>query len=47
MSINLPKPIANYFAADLGGSAATAVCFTENAVVKAEGFVMHLSWIGI
>lgn len=37
MSLNLPKPIADYFAADLGDSAAIARCFTENAIVKDEG----------
>jgi len=35
--INLPKPIAVYFAADKGDAEAVAVCFTENAVVKDEG----------
>lgn len=37
MSINLPKPIDSYFAADSGDSEAVAMCFTENAVVKDEG----------
>lgn len=37
MTINLPKPIADYFNADLGDSAAVAQCFTENAIVKDEG----------
>lgn len=37
MSINLPKPIDAYFAADRGDSAALASCFTDNAVVKDEG----------
>ncbi|WP_269621464.1 nuclear transport factor 2 family protein [Zhongshania sp. BJYM1] len=37
MSINLPKPIASYFSADLGDSETVAKCFTENAVVKDEG----------
>jgi SnoaL-like protein len=35
--INLPKPIADYFAADKGDAKAVAVCFTENAIVKDEG----------
>jgi SnoaL-like protein len=35
--ISLPKPIADYFAADRGDAEAVAVCFTENAVVKDEG----------
>lgn len=37
MSINLPKPIDAYFAADGGDSEAVARWFTENAVVKDEG----------
>src|ERR1700676_691363 len=37
MSLNLPKPIAAYFAADKGDSKALARCFTENAIVKDEG----------
>jgi SnoaL-like domain len=37
MSVDLPKPIANYFSADKGDAAAVAQCFTENAVVKDEG----------
>ncbi len=37
MSINLPKPIDAYFAADRGDSDEVARCFTENAVVKDEG----------
>ena len=37
MSINLPKPIEAYFAADGGDGEAVARCFTENAVVKDEG----------
>ena len=36
-SLNLPKPIAAYFAADQGVSEALPQCFTENAVVKDEG----------
>jgi hypothetical protein len=37
MSLDLPKPIDAYFAADRGGSEAVARCFTDNAVVKDEG----------
>ena len=37
MSLNLPKPIAAYFTADRGDSAAIARCFADNAVVKDEG----------
>lgn len=36
MSIELPKPIAAYFAADRLGSEATARCFTEDATVIDE-----------
>jgi hypothetical protein len=36
MTLNLPKPIAAYFAADRGDAASFAQCFTENAVVKDE-----------
>jgi len=37
MSIELPKPIASYFAADKAGGEAFARCFTADAVVKDEG----------
>ena len=37
MPLELPQPIAAYFLADKGDSAALAQCFTENAVVKDEG----------
>ena len=37
MSINLPKPIDAYFAADRDDSEAIARCFTDNAIVKDEG----------
>ena len=37
MPLDLPKPIAAYFAADKGDSEAVARCFTENAIVKDEG----------
>ena len=36
-SFSLPKPIADYFAADSGNGEAVSRCFTENAVVKDEG----------
>jgi len=36
-SLNLPEPIAAYFAADRGDGEAVSRCFTENAVVKDEG----------
>jgi len=34
--MQLPKPIANYFAADRGDAHAVAECFTENGVVVDE-----------
>jgi hypothetical protein len=37
MTLALPKPVADYFAADQRGSDAVARCFTENALVKDEG----------
>jgi hypothetical protein len=37
MSLDLPKPIAAYFAADTLDAEAVAQCFTETAVVKDEG----------
>ena len=36
MKLQLPKPIAKYFAADRGDANAVAECFTENAVVVDE-----------
>ncbi|MCO6185039.1 nuclear transport factor 2 family protein [Rhizobium sp. L1K21] len=36
MSISLPKPIADYFAADAVDGAAVAKCFTADAVVIDE-----------
>jgi hypothetical protein len=36
-SLDLPKPIATYFAADTNDSETLSQCFTENAVVKDEG----------
>ena len=37
MGLNLPEPIAAYFAADKLDSDAIARCFTKDAVVKDEG----------
>ena len=38
MAIELPKAVADYFAADKGGNAeAVSRCFTETAIVKDEG----------
>jgi len=37
MTLDLPGPIAAYFAADKEGGEAVARCFTEAAVVKDEG----------
>jgi len=36
MPITLPQPVADFFAADGKDAAATALCFTENAVVVDE-----------
>jgi hypothetical protein len=36
MSLQLPKPIAAYFAADKGDGDAVAACFTDDAVVIDE-----------
>lgn len=35
--LDLPKPIANYFAADEGDAEGLSQCFTDEAVVKDEG----------
>lgn len=35
--LDLPKPIADYFAADEDGPETLSQCFTEDAVVKDEG----------
>ena len=35
--LDLPRPIANYFAADEDGAETLSQCFTEDAVVKDEG----------
>ena len=37
MTLNLPRPIAAYFAADSASGKAVARCFTDDAVVKDEG----------
>ena len=37
MTLNLPKPIAAYFAADKTDGEAVSQCFTEDALVKDEG----------
>ena len=38
MTLSLPEPIANYFAADMAGdSSALARCFTAEGVVRDEG----------
>jgi hypothetical protein len=39
MSLDLPAPIAAYFAADRHDSDAIAQCFAEQAVVKDEGHI--------
>ena len=37
MTLNLPKPIAAFFAADKADGEAVSQCFTEDALVKDEG----------
>lgn len=37
MSLALPQPIADYFAADKADGEAVALCFTEGGVVRDEG----------
>ena len=37
MTLDLPRPAADYFTADAVDSEAVAACFTDNAVVKDEG----------
>ena len=37
MTLDLPGPVAAYFAADTEGGEAVGRCFTEDAVVKDEG----------
>ena len=39
MPLDLPTPIAAYFAADKGDGAAVARCFAEQAVVRDEGHI--------
>lgn len=42
MSLNLPQPILDYFAADrLSNGDAVAQCFSENATVQDEGRSHH------
>jgi len=41
MTLNLPKPIAAYFAADQLDGEAVAVCFMDEAVVKDEGHIYN------
>lgn len=41
MSLNLPKPIADYFAAGKGAAADAAECFTEDVIVKDEGHTYY------
>ena len=41
MTLDLPGPIAAYFAADKEDGEAVARCFTEAAVVKDEGRTYH------
>ena len=36
-SLDLPRPISNYFAADEDSAETLSQCFTEDAVVKDEG----------
>ena len=37
MTLDLPRPVANYFSVEKSDSEAVAQCFTENAVVMDEG----------
>lgn len=37
MTLDLPKPVANYFEADQGKGEHVAQCFTPDAVVEDEG----------
>jgi hypothetical protein len=37
MTLDLPQPVADYFAADTLDAEAVSLCFTEDAVVKDEG----------
>lgn len=41
MSIELPQPIAAYYAADKETADAVAKCFTPDAVVQDEGHTYH------
>src|SRR4051812_38129886 len=37
MTLDLPRPVADYFAAETRDCEAVSLCFTEDAVVKDEG----------
>lgn len=37
MPLDIPSPIAAYFATDRSDAAAVAACFTDDAIVKDEG----------
>jgi hypothetical protein len=41
MTLNLPRPVTDYFNADKLDSGAVAQCFTGDAVVKDEGHVYN------
>jgi hypothetical protein len=41
MPVELPKPIAAYFASDKLNGEALARCFTETGIVKDEGHAYH------
>ena len=41
MTLNLPKPIAAFFAAEKADGEAVSQCFTEDAIVKDEGHTYH------
>jgi hypothetical protein len=41
MTLNLPKPIADYFEADRGSGESVDKCFVSDAVVRDEGKVYH------
>jgi hypothetical protein len=39
MTLNLPKPVADYFIADKADGETVSRCFTDDAIVKDEGHV--------
>lgn len=42
MSVDMPKPVADYFAAEIGNDQeALAQCFAEQALVQDEGQTIH------